>query len=234
MTADALLELRDVHACYGAIEVLRGVDLAVRAGEITAVLGPNGAGKSTLLRVAAAVHPIERGDLVVAGRRVNGVAPDRLARRGLCLVPETRGVFPRLTVRENLWMNTYRGVSRVDVEEAAFASFPRLAERRDALAGTLSGGEQQQLALARAISTEPAVLLLDELSMGLAPLLVQSLYETVREIANGGCAVLVVEQFANAVLGIADRAAIMVGGRIVRAGAPDEIEAQLASAYLGS
>jgi branched-chain amino acid transport system ATP-binding protein len=142
-------------------------------------------------------------------------------------------VFPNLTVRENLWMATYRGMKRSEVEDATFERFPRLAGRRNQPAGTLSGGEQQMLSISRAIATNPALLLLDELSMGLAPLIVEQLYEVVRRIAKEGVSVLVVEQFAKTVLGVADLAAIMVGGRVTMAGTPSEVEAGLQAAYLG-
>ncbi len=230
---DALLELRGVRAGYGGIEVVHGVDLVVERGQVFGVLGPNGAGKTTLMKVAAALHPPTAGDVIVAGRRVNGATPDQLARAGLCLVPEGRGIFPNLSVRENLWMNTYAGASMADVEAAAYAQFPRLKDRRNQTAGTLSGGEQQMLALARAVATRPAVLLLDELSMGLAPQLVEHLYDAVVAIARQGVSILVVEQFAKTVLGAASQAAIMVGGRIVKVGTPAELEDELSAAYLG-
>ena len=229
----AILELRDVHAEYDAIEVLHGVSFAMDAGTVFGVLGANGAGKTTMLRVAAGLHPVTHGDVVVAGRRVNGAAAEALARRGLCTIPEGRGVFPNLTVRENLLMATYRGLRLSEVEDAAYARFPRLSERRSQPAGTLSGGEQQMLAVARAIATKPAVLMLDELSMGLAPRVVEELYEAVGRIAREGVSILVVEQFARTVLGVADRAAIMVGGRVTRVGTPAEVASELQTAYLG-
>jgi branched-chain amino acid transport system ATP-binding protein len=228
-----ILELRSVCAGYGRLEVVHGVDLALRRGELMALLGPNGAGKSTTVRVAAGMHQPSRGAVRVGGRRINGVSPRRLARCGVCLLPEGRGVFPNLTVRENLWMATHAGVTRGEVEEVSFRIFPRLGERRSQLAGTLSGGEQQMLAMARALAVKPTVLLLDELSMGLAPLVVKSLYEIVAGIAAEGVSVLAVEQFARAVLPLADRAAIMVNGRIVADGPPSRIEAELEHHYLG-
>jgi branched-chain amino acid transport system ATP-binding protein len=228
-----ILELRDIRAGYDAIEILHGVTLSVAQGTVFGLLGPNGAGKTTLLRVAAGLHRPTQGDLVVAGRRVNDVRPDVLARAGVCTLPEGRGIFPNLSVRENLWMSTYRGVRLGDVEERAYTRFPRLAERRTQPAGTLSGGEQQMLAIARAIATEPALLLLDELSMGLAPIIVRELYQIVRQIAAEGVSVLVVEQFAKTVLGVADLAAIMTQGQIVRVGSPEELGDELESAYLG-
>ena len=230
----ALLELRDVHASYGEIEALTGVNLAVEPGEVFGVLGPNGAGKTTMLRVAAGLHSPTSGDVTMAGRRVNGVPADVLARAGVCLIPEGRGIFPNLTVREHLRMATYCGVALADVEEAAYHRFPRLKERRDQSAGTMSGGEQQMLSVARAVATKPAVLLLDELSMGLAPMIVEELYATIANIAKGGMAIIVVEQFAKAVLGVASRAAIMVDGRVTATGTPAELHDQLSAAYLGT
>jgi branched-chain amino acid transport system ATP-binding protein len=229
-----MLELRGVHAAYARIEVLRGVDLSVPEGTVVALLGPNGAGKTTTLAVASGQMAPTAGGVYVAGRRVNGVHPDRLARAGLCTIPEGRGIFPNLTVRENLRMMSFSGVATSDIEEAAFERFPRLGERRTQVAGTLSGGEQQMLAMARAFATDPAVLLLDELSMGLAPMIVEELYEVVRQIARSGVSVLVVEQFARTVMDVADWAAIMAHGRIVREGPPHELEAELSAAYIGA
>jgi branched-chain amino acid transport system ATP-binding protein len=229
-----LLELRNIHAAYDRIDVLFGVDLVVPEGSVVALLGPNGAGKTTTLRVAAGLHVPSAGDVLVAGRRVNGVKPEELARRGLCLIPEGKGIFPNLTVRENLRMMTYAGPSEAVVEERAYARFPRLAERRTQMAGTLSGGEQQMLAMARGLATDPALLILDELSMGLAPIIVEELYAIVAQVARQGVSILVVEQFASTVLGVADYAAIIVHGRIARAGRPSELRDDLSKAYLGA
>lgn len=234
IVGDTALEVRHLRAGYGSIEVLHGVDLTLRHGSVLAVLGPNGAGKSTLLRCIAGVHGATSGEIRMGGRSVVGWSADRLARNGLCLIPEGRGVFPRLTVSENLWMLTHLGESRRTVEDIAFARFPRLAERRDQVAGTLSGGEQQMLALARAVVTRPSVLMIDELSMGLAPQLVESLYESVHAIAAEGVSVIVVEQFARMVLGMADRAVVLASGRVVQHGTPAEVESHLSSAYLGA
>ena len=152
----------------------------------------------------------------------------------MCLVPEGRGIFPNLTVTENLRMFTHAGTPFAEVQDKAFTQFPRLKERRKQVAGTLSGGEQQMLAMSRALATNPALLLLDELSMGLAPLIVEELYERVAELASQGISILVVEQFAQAVLGVADIASIMLHGRITRTGPPAEIAEELADAYLGA
>jgi branched-chain amino acid transport system ATP-binding protein len=229
-----LLEVRDLRAAYGRIEVLHGVDLELPAGRVLALLGPNGAGKSTLLKVIGGLLPATGGCVHLAGRHVNGSPPFELARIGLTTIPEGRGVFPRLTVRENLRMASYTGSDVAVIEDRAFTRFPRLGERRDQLAGTMSGGEQQMLALARGLATDPAVLILDELSMGLAPLVVSELYELVASVAADGVSILVVEQFARTVLGVADQAAIMANGRVTALGTPSEIEANLSSAYLGA
>jgi branched-chain amino acid transport system ATP-binding protein len=230
-----LMELCEIRAAYDGITALHGVDLSIGAGQVVALLGPNGAGKTTTLRVAAGVHPVASGRLMLGGREVTGANPRDLARAGVCLIPEGRGVFPNLSVRDNLLMMTFAGRTRDEVEEIAFARFPVLAKCSGQAAGTLSGGEQQMLALARGLATDPAVLLLDELSMGLAPLVVARLYEQVAEIARQGVAVVIVEQFAAAVLGIADHAAVLVRGRVEQQGHPDSgLREELVSLYLGS
>ena len=231
---ETLLELRGIRAAYDGIDVLYGVDLVVPRGSVVALLGPNGAGKTTTLRVASGLHTPSAGDVIVAGRRVNGARPEDLARHGFCLVPEGRGIFPNLSVRENLRMMTYSGRTFRHVEDVTMERFPRLRDRRSQVAGTLSGGEQQMLAMARGLATEPALLLLDELSMGLAPIIVEELYAHVRRIAAEGLSILIVEQFAHEILGIADRAGIMLHGHILHTGSPDFIAAELADAYLGT
>ncbi len=228
-----VIELRAVRAAYGRIEVLHGIDLALPAGMVMALLGPNGAGKSTVLKVTSGQLAPTSGCFHVMGRHVNGIAPDALARAGVCTIPEGRAIFPNLTVAENLRIMTYGGSSKREVEERAFARFPRLSERRRQLAGTLSGGEQQMLAMARALSSEPAVLLLDEISMGLAPLVVDNLYSVVSAIAAEGVAILLTEQFARAALAVADRVGLVSQGRVVAEGRPDELPDDLAAAYLG-
>ena len=234
--AGPMLVLDDVHAAYGRIEVVHGVSLEVPEGSVFALLGPNGAGKSTLLKVASGRMLPTSGTVAFDGEVLRRPAPDRLARRGLCAVPEGRAVFPNLTVAENILMYSYRSrATKVgDLEEQSYARFPVLGERRKQLAGRLSGGEQQMLALARALFTNPRMLLLDEISMGLAPLVVAELYEQVaRAVASEGITILLVEQFAQTALAIADRAAVMVNGRIVREGTPDEVGEHLLSAYMG-
>lgn len=230
-----ILELRNIRASYGSIEVLHGVNLSVGRGEVVALLGPNGAGKSTMIKVVSGLLRPTSGQLIVGGRDVTGAAANALARAGLCTIPEGRGIFPNLTVRENLLMATYSGHKLSDIEESTYARFPRLSERRTQLAGTMSGGEQQMLSLARALATDPVILLLDELSMGLAPLIVSELYQQVAAIAAEGVSVLVVEQFARTVLGVADQAVLLAHGKVQVAGRASEIgEDVLAGAYLGS
>ena len=231
---EPLLELQGITAAYGTIEVLHGVDLVVPAASVVALLGPNGAGKTTTMAVACGLLPPSGGRVLMAGRDVTGVKPEDLARRGVTTIPEGKGIFPNLTVKENLLMATYAGLDIAHVEEVAYTRFPRLGERRGQVAGTLSGGEQQMLAMARGLAVDPAVLLLDELSMGLAPLVVEELYGIVAQIARGGTSILVVEQFARTVLGVADVAAVMVNGRIRAVGSPAAIESELSAAYLGA
>ncbi|MDQ1462208.1 MAG: branched-chain amino acid transport system ATP-binding protein [Actinomycetota bacterium] len=233
-SAVPILQLAAVRAGYGRIDVLHGIELELRPGEVFALLGPNGAGKSTTLAVASGQIAPSSGGVFLCGREVTGAAPDALARAGVCLIPEGRGIFPNLTVAENLRMATFTGHSYQEVLELAFAQFPRLGERRKQTAGTMSGGEQQMLSMARALATEPAVLLIDELSMGLAPIIVEELYEHVRRIAASGLSILIVEQFAHEILGLADRAGIMLHGRLLHTGPPASIADELADAYLGA
>ena len=229
------LELIDVHAAYGRIEVLRGVNLVVPAGSVFALLGPNGAGKSTTLRVISGRMTPSRGCVHVAGNHVNGAPPAALVRAGVCTIPEGRGIFPNLTVVENLWVTTHASRTARDATlDRAFAAFPMLADRGAQVAGTLSGGQQQMLALARALVTDPALLLLDEISMGLAPRIVADLYESVSHMASQGIAILIVEQLARVALAVADYAAIMSHGRIQIAGEPSDVADALEGAYLGS
>ena len=228
-----ILEVIDLHAAYGRIEVLRGVDLAVPKGAVMALLGPNGAGKSTLVKVISGQKKATDGDIHLGGVNVRNAAPEELARIGLCTVPEGRSVFPNLTVQENLTLMSYAGVPAEAVLETAFTYFPRLLERKSQLAGTMSGGEQQMLAMSRALASDPALLLLDELSMGLAPLIVDELYDTVAQIAASGVSILCIEQFARTALRVSDYAAVMSGGRVVASGEPDEIMETMSDVILG-
>lgn len=229
-----LLEVRSLRAGYGPIEVLHGVDFQVYPGQVAALLGPNGGGKSTLLNVCAGVHQPDDGEVWFEGENVTKTSAGALSRRGICTVPEGRGIFPNLTVRENVLMATQVGAEMAHLEEVTYSRFPRLGERRKQLAGTLSGGEQQMLALSRAFGTDPKLVMLDELSMGLAPIVVRQLYELVAELATQGLSILVVEQFARTVLPIADSVAVMLQGQIVRRGTPADLEGDLSSSYLGS
>jgi branched-chain amino acid transport system ATP-binding protein len=232
-----LLELTDVRAAYGRIEVVHGVSLHLPAGSCLALLGPNGAGKSTLLKVMSGRLSPTGGSVRLNGEEIAKASSEQLARRGVCTIPEGRSVFPNLTVAENLLMYTYRGkaVKVADLEEKSYARFPVLGQRRRQLAGRLSGGEQQMLAIARALYTDPRLLLLDEISMGLAPLVVAELYELVGQlVASEDITVVLVEQFAQTALTVADQVAVMVNGRIVRAGTPAEVADDLMSAYMGS
>src|ERR1700721_1652139 len=191
---EPLLEFRGVRAAYEEVEVIHGIDATFDEGAVTAILGANGAGKSTLLSLAVGVMGPSEGEVRFAGKKVKAGSTSVLARQGLCLIPEGRGVFPNLTVRENLWVMTHSGKNRRQVEKSAFERFPRLEDRRDQHAGTLSGAEQQMLALARAVATNPRLLMLDELSMGLAPIIVDELYNHVIQLAAEGITVVVVEQ----------------------------------------
>jgi branched-chain amino acid transport system ATP-binding protein len=234
MTAVPALEVRDLTAAYGRIQVLHGVTFAVPKGAVVAMLGPNGAGKSTTLRCLSGQMRPTGGHVHVGGFHLDDTSPDALARAGLCTVPEGRGIFPNLTVAENVSLFAYAAkASDKQIRERTYTQFPRLGERRKQLAGRLSGGEQQMLAMARALSTDPGVLLLDELSMGLAPKIVDELYAVVAQIARTGVSVLVVEQFARRALAVAQLGVVMVGGRVTAVGEPADLEAEISAAYLG-
>ena len=233
MTSPAL-ELLDIRAGYGRIEVLHGVSLSVPTGTVVALLGPNGAGKTTTLNVAGGALLPTAGCVHVAGAHVNGASPDALARAGVCRIPEGRGIFPNLSVTDNLRMCTYSSsMAFSEVLEESFARFPRLGERRHQLAGTMSGGEQQMLAMARALVSRPGLLLLDEISMGLAPLIVGELYDFVAGLAAAGVTVLLTEQFAETALAISTYAAVMIHGRVVQYGQPQDVADFVTDAYLG-
>ena len=234
MTDVPALEVRDLTAAYGRIQVLHGVTFSVPKGAVVAMLGPNGAGKSTTLRCLSGQMQPTGGHVHVGGFHLDDTSADALARAGLCTVPEGRGIFPNLSVQENVSLFAYAArASDKEVRERTYAHFPRLAERRKQLAGRLSGGEQQMLAMARALSTDPGILLLDELSMGLAPKIVDELYAVVAQIAQGGVSVLVVEQFARRALAVAQYGVVMVGGRVTAVGEPADLEAEISAAYLG-
>ena len=226
------MALRKVSAGRGGIDVIHDIDLDVREGEIVALLGPNGSGKSTTLHVIAGLLPPSHGRIEFCGQGFDEARPDVLALAGVCLVPEGRGIFPSLSVAENLWLSSRRRIGRNAVEQRAFELFPALELLAGRTAGSLSGGEQQMLALARALATDPALLILDELSMGLAPVVVTELFSCIARLAAQGVAVVVVEQFAREVLAIAYRAVVMANGRIVQEGSPGEIAESLERTYL--
>jgi branched-chain amino acid transport system ATP-binding protein len=230
----AALELRDVRAGYGRIEILHGVTVAVRRGELTALLGPNGAGKTTTLNTMSGLMTPTSGCRHVQGRHVNAATADQLARIGVCHVREGRSVFPNLTVEDNLTVAGSAGTDIERVREVAFTLFPTLKQRRRQLAGTLSGGEKQMLALSRGLGTDPAVLLIDELSMGLAPIVVGQLYETVAGVAAMGVSVLVVEQFATVGLKFAGYAYVIAHGVVTFGGTSDKAADAVQRAYLGA
>ena len=232
--APAAVQLDGVSAGYGGIDVLRDISLAVPPGQVCAVLGPNGAGKSTALKVMSGQLVPSQGTASINGQPIAGVSTERLIRDGLCVVPEGRGIFPNLTVTENLKMASFAGTSYADILEKSFQHFPRLAERRNQLAGKLSGGEQQMLSMARALAVNPSLLLVDELSMGLAPKVVEELYAVLAGIARQGLTILVVEQFAAEVLKVADSGALLINGRITYHGAPGVVGDMISSAYLAA
>ncbi|MCE2854522.1 MAG: ABC transporter ATP-binding protein [Ilumatobacteraceae bacterium] len=235
MSIDPILELRSVSAAHGSIEVLHNVDIQVGKGEVVALLGPNGAGKTTTIKVACGLMRPTSGSLHVAGQDVTGVPANALARVGVCTIPEGRGIFPNLSVRDNIIMAARDRAGIAVIEDRSYARFPILKERRDQLAGTLSGGQQQMLSLARGLATDPVVLMLDEMSMGLAPLVVAELYEQVTAIAESGVSVLVVEQFARTVLGVADSAVVLSHGHVRFVGPAGDLDDEtLSRAYLGS
>jgi branched-chain amino acid transport system ATP-binding protein len=233
-----LLEVTGLRVAYGGINAVKGIDLTVRRGELVTLIGANGAGKTTTLKALAGLLRPAGGAVRYEDADVTGMPAHRLVRRGLALVPEGRGVFPRLTIEENLAMGAYTRRDAAEVRtdyDRAYGLFPRLAERRRQLAGTLSGGEQQMLAIARALMSRPRLLLLDEPSMGLAPIMVHRIFETIRKVASEGTTLLLVEQNAKVALEISHRGYVMESGRIVLAGEARKLvmNEQVRHAYLG-
>jgi branched-chain amino acid transport system ATP-binding protein len=228
-----LLEVKGLQVSYGGIRAVKGVDLEVRAGELVCLIGANGAGKTSTLKAICRLLPSRASLVRYAGADLAGLQVHELPRRGLVMVPEGRGIFPQLTVEENLAMGAYaRGGGGAD---AQYSSFPRLKERRHQIAGTLSGGEQQMLAIARALMSEPKLLLLDEPSMGLAPLMVAKIFEIVRDVASRGVTILLVEQNALLALQVASRGYVMESGEITLAGNSAALlgNPKVREAYLG-
>ncbi len=241
--SQAMLEVAGLHAGYGLAEVLRGTTLRVDAGTVVALIGANGAGKTTTMRAISGMLRPSKGRVLVDGKPVHGLAASRIARLGLAHAPEGRRVFGPLSVEDNLLLGAYRrlphffgyrGLAAPDLARV-YELFPRLAERKSQSAGTLSGGEQQMLAIARALMARPKVMLLDEPSMGLAPVIVQEVFRTIRRLKAEGMTMLLVEQFAKTALGVADYAYVMERGRIAVEGTPAELrrDERVLAAYLG-
>jgi branched-chain amino acid transport system ATP-binding protein len=234
----ALLELTDVHAHYGSIEALKGISLTVEEGEVVTLIGSNGAGKSTTLRSISGLTPASGGTVIFRGADITRVPAHEIVSFGIALAPEGRHCFPRMTVRENLDLGAHRrrGPEIAADLERVFALFPRLAERQKQKAGTMSGGEQQMLAIGRALMARPQLLMLDEPSMGIAPILVQRIYETIGEINKQGVTILLVEQNANYALDVSARGYVLETGRVVLANESSALrdDPEVQRAYLGT
>ena len=234
----ALLEVSDIHTRYGSIEALKGVSLTVEEGEVVTLIGSNGAGKSTTLRSISGLTPASSGKITFDGQDITRTPAHEIVSSGIALSPEGRHCFPRMTVRENLDLGAYRrrGPEVAADLERVFELFPRLQERERQKAGTMSGGEQQMLAIGRALMARPRLLMLDEPSMGIAPILVQRIYGTIGEINRSGVAILLVEQNANYALDIAKRGYVLETGRVVLANASAELrdDPEVQRAYLGT
>jgi branched-chain amino acid transport system ATP-binding protein len=236
--ADTLLKVKGLQVAYGGIQAVKGVDLEVREGELVTLIGSNGAGKTTTMKAITGTQPINGGEIEYLGRSIRGQGPWDLVRQGLAMVPEGRGVFTRMTITENLQMGAYIRTDSAGIAddiEKVFHIFPRLRERKDQLAGTLSGGEQQMLAMGRALLSRPKVLLLDEPSMGLSPIMVDRIFEVVRDVYAQGVNVMLVEQNASRALSIADRGYVMDSGLITMSGVGRDMLAdpKVRAAYLG-
>ncbi len=233
-----LLEIENVTLRYGRIEALHGISLHVDQGEIVALIGANGAGKTTTMKAITGLQAIHAGDIHYLGRSIRGKGAWDLVKQGLAMVPEGRGVFTRMTITENLQMGAHIRRDKAGIAQdmdKVFTTFPRLKERKDQLAGTMSGGEQQMLAMGRALMSRPKVLLMDEPSMGLSPIMVDKIFEVVREVHSQGVTILLVEQNASRALEIADRGYVMESGLISMSGNAKDMlnDPKVRAAYLG-
>jgi len=238
MTRNILLKVSNLKVSYGGIQAVKGVDFEVAEGELVSLIGSNGAGKTTTMKAITGTLPINGGDIEYLGRSIRGQGPWDLVKQGLAMVPEGRGVFTRMTIIENLQMGAYIRDDKAGIEEdidKMFAIFPRLKERRDQLAGTMSGGEQQMLAMGRALMSRPKVLLMDEPSMGLSPIMVDKIFEVVQDVFAQGVTILLVEQNASRALSIANRGYVMESGIITMTGEAKQMlnDPRVRAAYLG-
>ncbi len=237
-TAKTLLKITGLKVGYGGIQAVKGVDFEVREGELVSLIGSNGAGKTTTMKAITGTLPFKDGDIEYLGQSIKGKGSWDLVEQGLAMVPEGRGVFTRMTILENLAMGAYIRNDKAEIAadvEKVFGIFPRLKERKDQLAGTMSGGEQQMLAMGRALMSRPKVLLLDEPSMGLSPIMVDKIFEVIKEVSSQGVTVLLVEQNASRALGIADRGYVMDSGLITMSGDAKIMlnDPKVREAYLG-
>ena len=238
MTSNTLLQVSGLQVAYGGIQAVKGVDFEVREGELVTLIGSNGAGKTTTMKAITGTLPLAGGDIAYMGKSIRGQGPWDLVKQGLAMVPEGRGVFTRMSIMENLYMGAYIRDDKQGIEddiEKMFAIFPRLKERRTQLAGTMSGGEQQMLAMGRALMSRPKVLLLDEPSMGLSPLMVDKIFEVVQDVYAQGVTVLLVEHNASRALSIANRGYVMESGIITMNGGAKQMlnDPKVRAAYLG-
>jgi branched-chain amino acid transport system ATP-binding protein len=236
--AETLLKVSGLKVAYGGIQAVKGVSFEVCEGELVSLIGSNGAGKTTTMKAVTGTLPIHAGDIEYLGHSIKGQGPWDLVRQGLAMVPEGRGVFTRMTINENLQMGAHIRGDKAGITEdmdKVFSIFPRLKERRDQLAGTMSGGEQQMLAMGRALMSRPRVLLMDEPSMGLSPIMVDKIFEVVRDVSSQGVTILLVEQNASRALAIAHRGYVMESGEITMTGNAHEMlnDPKVRAAYLG-
>jgi branched-chain amino acid transport system ATP-binding protein len=238
MSGETLLKVSGLKVAYGGIQAVKGVDFEVRSGELVSLIGSNGAGKTTTMKAITGLLPLNDGDIQFMGKSIKGRGAWDLVKQGLAMVPECRGVFTRMTITENLQMGAHIRTDKAGIAqdmERVFTTFPRLKERKDQLAGTMSGGEQQMLAMGRALMSRPKVLLMDEPSMGLSPIMVDKIFEVVREVHKQGVTILLVEQNASRALEVADRGYVMESGVISMSGKAREMldDPKVRAAYLG-